>query len=159
AKVVVNFGGRGDGRARIARGVFLADGDGRGDAGDLVHIGLFHALQELPGVGGEGFDVAALAFGIDGVKGQGDLPEPLTPVTTVRDSWGISTVMFLRLWTRAPRTRRTSCCWRVGAMVSFVAKGKLKQHAYRMLPKPQSIRLRLGCGKLADEGLLDAQSG
>src|SRR5208283_869624 len=56
-------------------------------------------------------------------KAREDLPEPLTPVTTVRASWGISTVMFLRLWTRAPRTRRTSCCWRVGAMVSFVAKG------------------------------------
>ena len=73
AKIVVNFGGRGDGRARIARGIFLADGDGRGDPGDLVHIGLFHALQELPGVGGKGFDVAALAFGVDGVKGQGGL--------------------------------------------------------------------------------------
>src|SRR5208282_978956 len=56
-------------------------------------------------------------------KAREDLPEPLTPVTTVRASWGISTVMFFRLWTRAPRTRRTSCCWRVGAMVSFVAKG------------------------------------
>ena len=41
------------------------------DAGDLVHIGLFHALQELAGVGGKGFDVAALAFGVNGVKGQG----------------------------------------------------------------------------------------
>ncbi len=68
AKIVVDFGGGGDGRTRIARGVFLADGDGRGDPGDLVHIGLFHALQELPGIGGKGFDVAALAFGVDGVK-------------------------------------------------------------------------------------------
>ena len=71
AKIVVNLGGGGDGRTRIARGVFLTDGDGRGDPGDLVHIGLFHALQELAGIGGKGFDVAALAFGVDGVKGQG----------------------------------------------------------------------------------------
>ena len=33
-------------------------------------VGLLHALQELAGVGGERFDVAALAFGVDGVEGQ-----------------------------------------------------------------------------------------
>src|SRR6202030_801951 len=33
-----------------------------------------------------------------------DLPEPETPVTTVMALWGISKLMFLRLWTRAPVT-------------------------------------------------------
>src|SRR5207245_3799740 len=33
-----------------------------------------------------------------------DLPEPETPVTTVSWLCGISKSMFLRLWTRAPRT-------------------------------------------------------
>src|SRR5688572_30909518 len=33
-----------------------------------------------------------------------DLPDPESPVTTTRLSRGISTVMFLRLWTRAPCT-------------------------------------------------------
>src|SRR5689334_21713357 len=33
-----------------------------------------------------------------------DLPEPDTPVTTVRVLCGTSKSMFLRLWTRAPRT-------------------------------------------------------
>ena len=33
------------------------------------------------------------------------MPEPETPVTTVSRLWGISKSMFLRLWTRAPRTR------------------------------------------------------
>src|SRR5262249_21651725 len=33
-----------------------------------------------------------------------DLPDPETPVTTVNELCGISTSMFLRLWTRAPRT-------------------------------------------------------
>src|SRR5580698_6686884 len=33
-----------------------------------------------------------------------DFPDPETPVTTVSELWGISTSMFLRLWTRAPRT-------------------------------------------------------
>ena len=54
----------------IARGVFLPDGDGGRDAVDLVDVGLFHALQELAGVGGERFDVAPLAFGVDGVEGE-----------------------------------------------------------------------------------------
>ena len=70
AQKVVALGGGGDGGAGIAGGVFLADGDGRRDAVDLVDVGLFHALQELAGVGGERFDVAALALGVDGVEGE-----------------------------------------------------------------------------------------
>src|SRR5580692_7953693 len=37
-------------------------------------------------------------------KASDDLPEPLSPVTTVRVLRGISTSMFLRLCWRAPRT-------------------------------------------------------
>ena len=37
-----------------------------------------------------------------------DLPEPETPVTTVRVLCGISKSMFFRLWTRAPRTMMLS---------------------------------------------------
>jgi hypothetical protein len=37
---------------------------------DQVDIGLFHQLQELPGVGRQRFDVAALALGVQGVKGE-----------------------------------------------------------------------------------------
>ena len=36
----------------------------------MVDVGLLDALEELAGVGGEGFDVAALAFGVDGVEGE-----------------------------------------------------------------------------------------
>ena len=36
-------------------------------------------------------------------KASEDLPEPLTPVTTVRALCGMSTSMDLRLWVRAPR--------------------------------------------------------
>jgi len=64
AHEVVDFGGGGDGGARVAGGVFRADGD----AIDLIDLGLFHAFEELAGVGGEGFDVAALAFSVDGVE-------------------------------------------------------------------------------------------
>ncbi len=37
-------------------------------------------------------------------KARLDLPEPERPVTTISLSRGISTEMFLRLCTRAPRT-------------------------------------------------------
>ena len=42
-------------------------------------------------------------------KTSDDLPEPDTPVTTVSRLCGISSEMFLRLWTRAPRIRIESC--------------------------------------------------
>ena len=70
AQVVVDLGGRGDGGARVARRVLLLDGDGRGEAVDQVHVGLFDALQKLARVGGERLDVAPLPLGIDGVEGQ-----------------------------------------------------------------------------------------
>ena len=73
AHVVVDFGDGADGAARVAAGGLLLDGDGRGQALDAVHVGLAHQLQELPGVGGEGLDVAALALGVDGVEGEGGL--------------------------------------------------------------------------------------
>ncbi len=69
----------------------------------MVDIGLLHHLQELAGIGRERLDIAALAFGIDGVEGEEDLPEPDRPVSTVRVPRGISTSMFLRLCSRAPR--------------------------------------------------------
>jgi len=39
-------------------------------APDDVHVGAFHLVQELARVSREGFDVTALAFGVNGVKGQ-----------------------------------------------------------------------------------------
>ena len=69
-QVVVELGHGADGGARGPHRVGLVDGDGRGDAVDGVHAGLVHAVEELAGVGGEGLDVAALAFAVDGVEGQ-----------------------------------------------------------------------------------------
>ena len=51
-------------------GIFLLDGDGGGEAVHEVDVGLLDAFEELAGVGGEGFDVAALALGVDGVEGE-----------------------------------------------------------------------------------------
>src|SRR6266404_1768941 len=76
-------------------------------------------------------------------KASEDFPEPLTPVTTVMALWGISKLMFLRLWTRAPRTRIDSCSGRTfeaAWVISLVAKGKPRQRVSRSLPKLQIIR-------------------
>ena len=54
----------------IAGGVLLLDGDGGGEAVDEVDVGLLDALEKLPRVGGKRLDVAALALGVDGVKGE-----------------------------------------------------------------------------------------
>src|ERR1700677_4562268 len=41
-------------------------------------------------------------------KARVDLPEPETPLSTVMALCGMTKSMFLRLWTRAPRTRISS---------------------------------------------------
>lgn len=51
--------------------VFLLDGDGGWDALDGIDEGLVHAVEELADVGGKCFDVAALAFRVEGVEGEG----------------------------------------------------------------------------------------
>ena len=71
---VVDLGdGRHGGPGVLARGLLL-DGDGRRDPFDEVGVRLVHPLQELAGVGGKGFDVAALALGVERVERQGGLP-------------------------------------------------------------------------------------
>src|SRR5258707_9294622 len=83
-------------------------------------------------------------------KASEDFPEPLTPVTTVMALCGISTLIFLRLWTRAPRTQMDSCSGRtsvVAWVISLVAKGKPRQRVLSALPKLQIIRLLSKRGK------------
>ena len=75
-QVVVDLGDGADGGARVAIGGLLVDGYRRGKALDEVDVGLIHLAEELPGVGTEGLDVAALALGEDGVEGQGGLARP-----------------------------------------------------------------------------------
>ena len=71
SEVVVDFGDGADGGARVVGGAFLVDGDGGGESVDGVGVGLVGHLEELPGVGRQGFHVSALAFGEDGVEGEG----------------------------------------------------------------------------------------
>src|SRR6266566_7159330 len=68
AEIVVDLGDRAHRRARRAGRGFLLDGDGRREAFYHVHVRAFHLVQELPGVRGERLHVAALAFGVNGVK-------------------------------------------------------------------------------------------
>ena len=75
-QIVVNLGNGADGGARIVRGGFLFNGNGRRQPLDVIHVGLFHQRQELPGVGRQRLDVAALALGVQRVEGQRELPEP-----------------------------------------------------------------------------------
>ena len=68
AHVVVDFGDGRDGRARVAAGGLLLDADRRGQALDMVDIGLLHEFEELAGIGAQGLDIAPLPLGIDRVE-------------------------------------------------------------------------------------------
>ena len=49
-------------------GGFLFDRNGGRQAFDQIYIGLVHELQELPRVGRQRLDIAALPFSVQGVK-------------------------------------------------------------------------------------------
>ena len=70
-QVVVDLGGGGDGGAWVACLILLLDRDCRCEAIHVIDVGLLDALEELARVGRERLDVAALAFGVDGVEGEG----------------------------------------------------------------------------------------
>jgi hypothetical protein len=56
--------------ARVPAGIFLADRDRWRDAVDLVHVGLFRAIQELAGVSRERLHIPPLPFGVNGIERQ-----------------------------------------------------------------------------------------
>ena len=68
--VVVDLRHRAHRGARVARGGFLVDGDGRGQAVNVVHVRLVHLPQKHPGVGAQALDIATLALGVDRVEGE-----------------------------------------------------------------------------------------
>jgi hypothetical protein len=72
-EVVGDFGDGADGAAGGADGVALAKGDGGGDTLDSANAWAVHTLEELAGVGAEGFGVTALAFGVEGIESKGGL--------------------------------------------------------------------------------------
>jgi hypothetical protein len=70
AKIVVDLRDRPDRGPGIVPGALLFDRNGGREPLDGVHVGLLHESQELPGVGGERLDVAALPLGVDRVERQ-----------------------------------------------------------------------------------------
>src|SRR6266446_3164476 len=70
AEVVIDLGDGADRRPRVLRRAFLVDRDRRRQALDDVDVRLFHLPEELAGVGGQGFHVAALALRVDRVEGE-----------------------------------------------------------------------------------------
>ena len=75
-QVVVDLGDRADRRTRVRPGRLLLDRDGRRQAVDQVDVRLLHLLEELAGVGGQRFDIAPLALGVNRVEGERGLPRP-----------------------------------------------------------------------------------
>ena len=65
---VVDLGGGAHCRARIVVHRLLLDADHGRKARNLVHIGAFEVAEEVTRIAREGLNVAALAFGIDGIK-------------------------------------------------------------------------------------------
>src|SRR5580700_8181662 len=69
-------------------------------------------------------------------KASDDFPEPETPVTTVNWLCGISKSMFLRLWTRAPRTTILS----VGASTVCLGREDIGSRAGTARVRPERSR-------------------
>jgi hypothetical protein len=73
-QVVVDLGDGADGGPWVTAGGSLLDSNRRTQAVDALHARPVHSFQKLPGVGGKGFHVTALALGVKGVKGERGLP-------------------------------------------------------------------------------------
>ena len=73
AQIVINFRDRAHRGAWIFRRSLLVDRDCGRKTVDTIEIGLVHLPEELACVGRKAFDVATLAFGIDGIEGQARL--------------------------------------------------------------------------------------
>ena len=70
AEIVIDLRHRAHRGAGVFAGGLLVDGDGGGQAVNVVYIGLFHLPQKHPGVGGQALHIAPLTLGIDGVEGE-----------------------------------------------------------------------------------------
>ena len=72
--IIINLSHRAHGRARIFRRCLLLNRNGRAEAADMINVRFFHHIKELAGIGAEAFDIAALPFGIDRIKGKRGFP-------------------------------------------------------------------------------------
>ena len=69
-QIIVNFRHGPNSGTGVVAGGFLVNGNGRGKAGNFVHIRLFHLAQKLAGIAGQAFHIPALTVCIDGIKCQ-----------------------------------------------------------------------------------------
>ena len=69
-KILIYFGLRADGRARVGGVDLLFDGHSGRETMDIVDIGLGHASEKLPGIRAEALDVATLSFSEERVESQ-----------------------------------------------------------------------------------------
>ena len=69
AHVIHDLSYRSHGRAGIVAALLLVNADGRGEAFDAIAIGLLNLSEELPRLGAQTLDVAALPLGVQGVEG------------------------------------------------------------------------------------------
>ena len=72
-EIVIDLRHGAHGGPGVLAGGLLVDGDGGGQAVDIVHVRLLHLAQEHAGIGAERLHIPPLSLGIDGVKGQGGL--------------------------------------------------------------------------------------
>ena len=73
-EIIIDFCYRAHRRTRIFGAALLIYGDSRGKPLNEIHVRFVHLPEELAGIGGEGFYIAPLAFGINCIKGQRRLP-------------------------------------------------------------------------------------
>ncbi len=88
----------------LRAGRLLLDADGRRQAGQVIDVGLLQLAEELAGVAGQRFDVAALALGVERVEGQRTFAGA-ADAGEDDQSWlrGSSRLTLRRLCSRAPR--------------------------------------------------------
>jgi hypothetical protein len=101
-EVVVNFRDGSDGRARTARGRFLLDRNGWTEPIDRIYFGPLHLIEKLARIRRQSFNVTALSFRVDRVKGQ----RTLTGTAETRDdgkrvAWDLNTNVFQIVLARA----------------------------------------------------------
>jgi hypothetical protein len=73
-EIVVRLGRRPDSGARGLGRVFLLDRDGGREAVDPVDVGLLHALEKLPCIGGQRLHVPPLSLGVNRIERERRLP-------------------------------------------------------------------------------------
>ncbi|HJQ20121.1 MAG TPA: hypothetical protein VJ867_07220 [Gemmatimonadaceae bacterium] len=73
-QVIVDLRSRADGGAGRLGRVLLLDGDGGREPLNDVDVGFLHPFEKLPRIRRQRFDVAPLAFGVNGVEGERRFP-------------------------------------------------------------------------------------